>query len=44
MQRKYLNQINRSTENISENSTSTEKAKQIKTQAKLENIDELKVG
>ena len=35
MQRKYLNQINRSTENISENSTSTEKAKQIKTQAKL---------
>ena len=44
MRRKYLNQINRSNENISENSTSTEKAKQIKTQAKPENINELKGG
>ena len=32
--KKYLNGINLSTENISENSSSTEKVKQIKTQAK----------
>ena len=30
----YLNEINLSTDSISENYTSTEKAKQIKTQAK----------
>ena len=33
--KKYLNEINLSTDNISENSSSTEKAKQIKTQAKI---------
>ena len=32
--KKYLNEINLSTDNISENSLSTEKAKQIKTQVK----------
>ena len=41
---KYLNEINLSTDNISENSTSTEKAKQIKAQAKTKNINELKEG
>ena len=41
---KYLNEINLSTGNISENSTSTEKVKQIKTQAKTKNINELKEG
>ena len=32
--KKYLNEINLSTDNIYENSSSTEKAKQIKTQVK----------
>ena len=41
-EKKYLNEINLSTDNISENSTSTEKAK--KTQAKTKNINELKEG
>ena len=41
--KKYLNEINLSTD-ISENSASTEKAKQIKTQAKTKNINELKEG
>ena len=40
--KKYVNEINLSTDNISENSSSTEKAKQIKTQAKIKNINELK--
>ena len=40
--KKYLNEINLSTDDISENSTSTKKAKQIKTQAKTKNINELK--
>ena len=44
VQKKYLNKINLSTGNISENSTSTEKAKQIKPQAKSKNINELKEG
>ena len=42
--KKYLNEINLSTDNISENSTSTEKAKQIKIQAKTKNINELTEG
>ena len=42
MQKKYLNEINLNTDNISENSSSTEKAKQIKTQAKTKKINELK--
>ena len=42
--KKYLNEINLSTDNISENSPSTEKAKQIKTQVKTKNINELKEG
>ena len=42
--KKYLSEINLSTDNISENSTSTEKPKQIKTQAKTKNINELKEG
>ena len=42
--KKYLNEINLSTDNISKNSTSTENAKQIKTQAKTKNINELKEG
>ena len=42
--KKCLNKINRSTDNISENSSSTKKAKQIKTQAKTEKINELKEG
>ena len=42
--KKYLNGINLSTDNISTNSTSTEKAKQIKTLAKTKNINELKEG
>ena len=42
--KKYLNEINLSTDNISENSTSTEKAKQIKAQAKTKNINELREG
>ena len=37
-------EINLSTENISENSTSTEKAKQIKKQAVTKRINELKEG
>ena len=40
--KKYVNEINLSTDNISENSSSTGKAKQIKTQAKIKNINELK--
>ena len=44
VEKKYLNKINLSTGNISENSTSTEKAKQIKAQAKSKNINELKEG
>ena len=42
--KKYLNEINLSTDNISQNSISTEKAKQIKAQAKTKNINELKEG
>ena len=42
--KKYLNAINLSTDSISENSTSTDKAKQIKTQGKTKNINELKEG
>ena len=42
--KKYLNEINFSTDNISENSKSAEKAKQIKTQAKTKNTNELKEG
>ena len=42
--KKYLNEINLSTDNISENSTSTEKVKQIKRQAKTKNINELREG
>ena len=42
--KKYLNKINLSIDNISENSSSTEKAKQIKTQAKIKNMIELKEG
>ena len=39
-----LNEFNLNTDNISENFSSTEKAKQIKTQAKTKNINELKEG
>ena len=42
--KKYLNGINLSIDNISTNSSSTEKAKQIKTLAKTKNINELKEG
>ena len=42
--KKYLNETNLSTDNISKNSISTEKAKQIKTQAKTKNINELRQG
>ena len=42
--KKYLNEINLTTGNISENSPSMEKAKQIKTQAKIKNVNELKEG
>ena len=42
--KKYLNQLNLSTDNISKNSTSTEKAKPIEAQAKTKNINELKEG
>ena len=42
--KKYLNEINLNTDNISKNSTSTEKANQIKAQAKTKNISELKEG
>ena len=42
--KKYLNKINLSIDNISENSSPTEKAKQIKTQAKIKNMNELKEG
>ena len=42
--KKHLNEINLNTDNISENSSSKEKAKQIKTQAKTNNINELKEG
>ena len=42
--KKYINEMNLSTDNISENSSSTEKEKQIKTQAKIKNINELKEG
>ena len=40
--KKYLNEISLSTDNISENSSSTEKARQIKKQTKTKNINELK--
>ena len=40
----YLNEINLSNDKISENSTSIWKAKQIKTQEKIKNINELKEG
>ena len=43
-EKKYLNEINFSTDIISENAKSTEKAKQIKTQVKTKNINELKEG
>ena len=42
--KKYLNEINLSTDNIYKNFTSTEKAKQIKVQAKTKNINDLKEG
>ena len=42
--KKYLNEINLNSDNISENSSSTEKAKQIKTQVKIKNVNELKEG
>ena len=42
--KKHLNKINLSTDNISENSASTEKAKQIKKQAKTKNTNEPKEG
>ena len=42
--KKYLNDINVSTDNISKNSSSTEKAKQIKTHTKTKNINQLKKG
>ena len=42
--KKYLNEINLSTDNVSENSASAEKAKQIKAQAKSKTINELKEG
>ena len=42
--KKYLNEINLGTDIISENSTSTEKAKQIKALVKTKNINELKEG
>ena len=42
--KKYLNETNLSTDNISENSTSTEKAKQTKAQAQTKNINGLKEG
>ena len=38
----YLNVIKRSTDNISENSSYTEKAKQVKAQTKAKEINELK--
>ena len=41
--KKYLNEINVSADNISENSTCTEKAKQIKAQTKTKNINELRL-
>ena len=44
MQKKYLHQINLSTDNISEKSASVEKAKQVKTQTKAKNINELREG
>ena len=44
MQKNYLNEISLSTDNISENSTTTEKAKQFKIQVKTENINEMKEG
>ena len=40
--KKYLNESNLSTDNIYENSSSTEKVKQVKTQVKTKNINELK--
>ena len=42
--KKYLNEINHRTDNVSENSSSTEKAKPVKTQAKTKNVNELKEG
>ena len=42
--KKYLNEINLSTDNICKNSSSAEKARQIKTQAKTKNINELREG
>ena len=42
--KKFLNEINLSTDNIPENSSSTVKAKHIKTQAKIKHINELKEG
>ena len=42
--KKYLNEINLSTDNISENSLSAEKAKQINIQAKIKNVNQLKEG
>ena len=38
----FLNEMNFNTDSISKNSSSTEKAKQIKTQAKPKNINKLK--
>ena len=41
--KKYLNEINLSTD-ICQNSSSTEKVKQIKTKAKIKNINKMKEG
>ena len=38
--KKYFNEINLSTDNISESSSSTEKEKQIKTKVKTRNIND----
>ena len=42
--KKYLNEINLSTDNTFENFISTEKARQINTQGKTKNINDLKEG
>ena len=42
MRKKYLNEVNLSTGNFSENSSSIKKAKQIKTQVKTKSINEFK--
>ena len=44
IRKKYLNEINLSTDNISENSSPTEKTKPIKTHVKTKNISDLNEG